>query len=109
MAWHAADFHPGAVAQQHVLDDRQAQAGAAGVGVAARIDAVETFGQARQVLAVDADPRVLHAQVRALLIARADVKREFRIEQTMLRSAGNNPVKFAASVAQAGAKSAMAT
>jgi len=34
--------------------------------------------------------------LRALLIARADVKREFRIEQTMLRSAGNNPLKFAA-------------
>ena len=36
------------------------------------------------------------AGLRALLIARADVKREFRIEQTMLRAAGNNPVKFAA-------------
>lgn len=36
------------------------------------------------------------AGIRALLIARADVKREFRIEQTMLRAAGNNPVKFAA-------------
>ncbi len=34
--------------------------------------------------------------LRALLIARADVKREFRIEQTMLRAAGNNPIKFAA-------------
>jgi type VI secretion system FHA domain protein len=45
-----------------------------------------------------------HAAVsglRQLLIARADVKREFRIEQTMLRSAGNNPVKFAASDEQA--------
>ncbi|WP_421988711.1 type VI secretion system-associated FHA domain protein TagH [Roseococcus sp.] len=36
------------------------------------------------------------AGMRALLIARADVKREFRIEQTMIRAAGNNPVKFAA-------------
>lgn len=36
------------------------------------------------------------AGMRALLIARSDVKREFRIEQTMLRAAGNNPVKFAA-------------
>jgi type VI secretion system protein ImpI/type VI secretion system protein len=41
------------------------------------------------------------AGLRQLLIARADVKREFRIEQTMLRSAGNNPVKFAASDEQA--------
>lgn len=36
--------------------------------------------------------------MRQLLIARADVKREFRIEQTILRAAGNNPVKFAATV-----------
>ena len=40
--------------------------------------------------------RAAVAGMRALLIARADVKREFRIEQTMLRAAGNNPVKFAA-------------
>jgi len=39
--------------------------------------------------------------LRALLIARADIKREFRIEQTMLRVAGNNPVKFAATDAAA--------
>ena len=59
-------------------------------------------------LAAHADPdaalralgAAFHAAIsglRQLLIARADVKREFRIEQTMLRSAGNNPVKFAAS------------
>ena len=41
------------------------------------------------------------AGMRALLIARADVKREFRIEQTMLRAAGNNAVKFAATDDQA--------
>ncbi|WP_198378624.1 type VI secretion system-associated FHA domain protein TagH, partial [Neoroseomonas rubea] len=63
-------------------------------------------------LAANTDPEsalralgaALHAAVsglRQLLIARADVKREFRIEQTMLRSAGNNPVKFAASDEQA--------
>jgi type VI secretion system FHA domain protein len=40
--------------------------------------------------------RAAVAGLRALLIARADVKREFRIEQTMLRASGNNPVKFAA-------------
>jgi type VI secretion system FHA domain protein len=39
--------------------------------------------------------------MRALLIARADVKREFRIEQTMLRAGANNPVKFSASDEQA--------
>jgi type VI secretion system protein ImpI/type VI secretion system protein len=40
--------------------------------------------------------RAIVAGLRALLIARADVKREFRIEQTLLRAAGNNPIKFAA-------------
>jgi type VI secretion system protein ImpI/type VI secretion system protein len=45
--------------------------------------------------------RAAVAGMRALLIARADVKREFRIEQTMLRAAGNNPVKFAATEEQA--------
>jgi type VI secretion system protein ImpI/type VI secretion system protein len=39
--------------------------------------------------------------IRALLIARADVKREFRIEQTMLRASDNNPLKFAATEEQA--------
>jgi type VI secretion system protein ImpI/type VI secretion system protein len=63
-------------------------------------------------MAANADPdaalralgAAFHAAIsglRQLLIARADVKREFRIEQTMLRSAGNNPVKFAASDEQA--------
>jgi type VI secretion system protein ImpI/type VI secretion system protein len=41
------------------------------------------------------------AGVRALLIARGSVKREFRIEQTMLRVADNNPLKFAATDEQA--------
>ncbi|HSW03530.1 type VI secretion system-associated FHA domain protein TagH [Aquabacterium sp.] len=41
------------------------------------------------------------AGIRALLIARGSVKREFRIEQTMLRSKENNPLKFAASDEQA--------
>jgi type VI secretion system FHA domain protein len=39
--------------------------------------------------------------IRALLIARGSVKREFRIEQTMLRTKENNPLKFAASDEQA--------
>jgi type VI secretion system protein ImpI/type VI secretion system protein len=39
--------------------------------------------------------------LRALLIARGTVKREFRIEQTMLQPKENNPLKFAASDEQA--------
>ncbi len=40
--------------------------------------------------------RALVAGLRATLIARASVKSEFRIEQTMIRARGNNPLKFAA-------------
>jgi len=45
--------------------------------------------------------RIAVAGLRALLIARGSVKREFRIEQTMLRPSDNNPLKFAASDEQA--------
>ena len=34
--------------------------------------------------------------IRQALIARASIKGEFRIEQTMIRSSGNNPLKFSA-------------
>lgn len=40
--------------------------------------------------------RALVVGLRATLIARATVKSEFRIEQTMIRARGNNPLKFAA-------------
>lgn len=64
------------------------------------------------VLRVSADPdatlrnagallRASVAGIRALLIARGSVKREFRIEQTTLRPRENNPLKFAASDEQA--------
>jgi type VI secretion system protein ImpI/type VI secretion system protein len=45
--------------------------------------------------------RIAVSGLRALLIARGSVKREFRIEQTMLRPSDNNPLKFAASDEQA--------
>jgi type VI secretion system FHA domain protein len=38
--------------------------------------------------------RTLVAGLRAVLIARASIKSEFRIEQTMIRARGNNPLKF---------------
>lgn len=51
----------------------------------------------------DAALRLLGAAFRALvvglrqnMIARATIKGEFRIEQTMIRAAGNNPLKFSA-------------
>ena len=40
--------------------------------------------------------RALVAGLRAVLIARATIKGEFRIEQTMIRARGNNPLKFSA-------------
>ncbi|MFL5286854.1 MAG: type VI secretion system-associated FHA domain protein TagH [Rhodopila sp.] len=40
--------------------------------------------------------RVMVAGLRAVLVARAAMKREFRIDQTMIRARGNNPLKFAA-------------
>ncbi len=40
--------------------------------------------------------RALVAGLRRALIARASIKGEFRIEQTMIRSRGNNPLKFSA-------------
>lgn len=40
--------------------------------------------------------RVLVGGLRRTLMARAAIKGEFRIEQTMIRSGGNNPLKFSA-------------
>ncbi|MNU09405.1 hypothetical protein D3C72_2559470 [compost metagenome] len=55
MTGYATDFQARSMAQKYVLDDRQAQAGAAGVGGAAGVDPVEALGQAWQVLGVDTD------------------------------------------------------
>jgi type VI secretion system protein ImpI/type VI secretion system protein len=38
--------------------------------------------------------RAVVAGVRQVLLARASIKSEFRIEQTMIRARGNNPLKF---------------
>jgi type VI secretion system FHA domain protein len=46
--------------------------------------------------ALGASFRAMISGLRQALIARAVVKNEFRIEQTMIRSRGNNPLKFAA-------------
>jgi type VI secretion system FHA domain protein len=40
--------------------------------------------------------RAVVAGIRHTLIARASIKSEFRIEQTMIRARGNNPLKFSA-------------
>lgn len=41
--------------------------------------------------------RAVIAGTRDVLMARADIKGEFRIEQTMVRARGNNPLKFSTS------------
>ena len=40
--------------------------------------------------------RTLVSGLRSVLIARATIKSEFRIEQTVIRARGNNPLKFSA-------------
>ncbi len=46
--------------------------------------------------ALGATFRALVSGIRQALIARATIKGEFRIEQTMIRARGNNPLKFSA-------------
>ena len=46
--------------------------------------------------ALGATFRAVVSGLRAVLIARASIKGEFRIEQTMIRARGNNPLKFSA-------------
>ncbi|WP_158745851.1 type VI secretion system-associated FHA domain protein TagH [Acidisphaera sp. L21] len=50
----------------------------------------------RMMEAVGATLRATVAGIRETLIARASIKGEFRIEQTLVRASGNNPLKFSA-------------
>ncbi len=50
----------------------------------------------RMMEVVGAALRAAVAGIRQTLIARASIKGEFRIEQTMVRASGNNPLKFSA-------------
>lgn len=64
----------------------------AGAGVpGARIE-----DPAATMTALGAAFRAMVGGLRAVLIARAAIKGEFRIEQTMIRARGNNPLKFSA-------------
>lgn len=45
--------------------------------------------------------RILIEGIREVLMTRSSIKSEFRIEQTMIRSGGNNPLKFSVSPEQA--------
>src|SRR3546814_4164486 len=61
----ALDLQPRLVQLHDVLDDRQAQAGAAGLARAAGGHAVEAFGDPRQVRGGDAVAAVAHRKDRA--------------------------------------------
>src|SRR3546814_107501 len=63
----ALDLQPRLVQLQDVLDDRQAQAGAAGLARAAGGHAVEAFGDPRQVRGGDAVAAVAHRKDRAAI------------------------------------------
>ncbi len=71
-----------------LLDAFLAGAGMAGLPVA---------DPARLMAAAGAMFRAMVSGLRTATAARAAIKDEFRIEQTMLRARGNNPIRFAAS------------
>src|SRR3989338_4711919 len=61
---------------ENMLDDGQPQPGAAGFARAAAVDAVETFGEARDVLRFDADAGVLYAK-HGFLVAQLPTQPDF--------------------------------
>jgi type VI secretion system FHA domain protein len=84
---------PAAAAAQPAADDGALLAAfLEGVGLQ---DAHPT-DPAATMLALGKAFRALVEGVRAVLIARASIKSEFRIEQTMIQARGNNPLKFSA-------------
>jgi predicted component of type VI protein secretion system len=65
---------------------------AAGAGIAG----TPTGEPSATLAALGAAFRATVSGLRRLLIARATIKGEFRMEQTMIRASGNNPLKFSA-------------
>jgi type VI secretion system FHA domain protein len=63
----------------------------AGAGMTARPESPDAM-----MFSVGAAFRAMVAGIRQALIARSSIKGEFRIEQTMIRARGNNPLKFSA-------------
>ena len=62
----------------------------------ARLNAAAPSDPAAMMTALGKAFRATVAGVRATLIARATIKSEFRIDQTMIQARGNNPLKFSA-------------
>ncbi len=88
----AVAAHSPLVSGQAVADAALLSAFLAGVGLpdAKPADPSATFQRLGEAF------RALVAGLRSVLIARAAIKSEFRIEQTMIRARGNNPLKFSA-------------
>jgi type VI secretion system FHA domain protein len=63
----------------------------AGAGMSARPESPDAM-----MFSVGAAFRAMVSGIRQALIARSSIKGEFRIEQTMIRARGNNPLKFSA-------------
>ncbi|WP_270938729.1 type VI secretion system-associated FHA domain protein TagH, partial [Falsiroseomonas oryzae] len=78
---------PGPPADGALLDAFLRGAGMAGARIEDPAATMEALGAAF---------RALVGGLRSVLIARAAIKGEFRIEQTMIRARGNNPLKFSA-------------
>ncbi len=62
----------------------------------AGVEGVKPEDLTRMMERLGASFRALVAGIRLILIARAEAKREFRIEQTQIRTTGNNLLKFSA-------------
>ncbi|CAH2602728.1 Type VI secretion system-associated FHA domain protein TagH [Rhodovastum atsumiense] len=73
-----------------------AAAAFARVAAAAGIAGEPTLPPAEALSALGRAFRAMVVGLRRAMIARATIKNEFRIEQTMIRASGNNPLKFAA-------------
>lgn len=71
-------------------------AGFAAFAAGARIAGTPAGDPRATLAALGAAFRAVVSGLRRTMIARATIKGEFRIEQTMIRAAGNNPLKFSA-------------
>ncbi len=67
-----------------------------GAGISLPPGTLLTGGSLGTLHALGSAFRAMVHGLRRVMIARASIKGEFRIEQTMIRASGNNPLKFAA-------------
>ena len=100
----AFDLQLGPVPLRHVLDDRQPQAGAAGLTRTAAVDSIEALGQARQVLRRDAGSGVADREHGAAVRQRlpADVDRAARagVAHRIAHQVGQRAEQFALGTCQ---------